>query len=75
MNSKSKQGRQEYLLLTKRAIVAPSGLSPNHFEVHLHLSMGQLLALKNALDSYNTPVSRDVTAFLANAMTAAGIEF
>jgi len=43
--------------------------------VFMHLTLGELLALKNALDQYPTIVGQDVRDYVNNALQRANISF
>jgi len=47
---------------------------PLHYVVKMSLTQGELIALKNALDAYDSLVGRDVRAYVNNAITREGIE-
>jgi hypothetical protein len=77
MNYKVKVSKKDKELLKscKSIIEPPKDYLPNHnlYGIYFCLNKGELLALKNALDSYETPVARDVKQYLANALEQANI--
>lgn len=68
----SKKDR-EGLHSIKCLVTKPTAL-PLNYIVQMSLTKGELLAMKNALEAWPTPVGEDVLAFLNNGLTREGID-
>lgn len=77
LNKKEQEHLRQY---GAKAQVATGHLDPqghgNTFAVFLSLTKGQLLALRNGMRAYGevSPVGRDVSAFIDNALERDGID-
>lgn len=66
--------KQREFMRSQKCEVDPPKEPPLHYLVHMSLTKGELMALKHAVQSYDSPVAEDVRAYLLNALTRAGID-
>lgn len=72
------KNRKQYeeLRAHKAVIIKSKGLgSSSGVFVHMYLTMGELLALKHALEQHPTFVGQDVRDYINNAIEVGKIEF
>ena len=72
------KNRKQYETLNERKIIVQDATgigATNRVYVHMSLTLGQLLALRHALDSYSSvsPVAMDLHNLLNNAIAVADI--
>lgn len=67
--------KDKELLRSHKCDITPPTEVPLHYIVQMSLTLGELIALKHALDTYDSIVGDDVRAYLNNAIERAQVKF
>ena len=67
--------KQVEFLRSEKAVVKAPTEGPYRYHVHFSLTLGELLAMKNSLETNPTMVGSDVRDYLNNALEKAGVTF